>query len=62
MSAVQTIRAKSGASPDKARAIASKDDDESDAVAPASGDTVEENAASPAPPPPGLGKLVDKTI
>jgi hypothetical protein len=62
MSAVQTIRAKSGTSPDKARAAASKNDDDADKVALAPDDAVEEDAASPAPPLPGLGRLVDKTI
>jgi hypothetical protein len=61
MSAVQTIRAKSGTSPDKARTIAAKNDDDADDAAPAPEESVEDDAVSPAPPP-GLGKLVDKTI
>lgn len=62
MSTVQTIRAKSATSPDKARATASKSDDDSDRVALAPDDVVEDDAQTPAPPPPGLGKLVDKTV
>ncbi len=62
MSAVQTIRAKSGTSPDKARPLALKKDDDADEAAPAPEESIEDAAASPAPPPPGLGKLVDKTI
>jgi hypothetical protein len=61
MSAVQTIRAKSGASSQKARATAS-DDEDSDDVAPASDDAVEHAAAKQASPPPGMGKLVDRTV
>ena len=62
MSAVQSIRAKSGASSQKARAAASKDDGDADHVAPALDDAVEEASAEPAPPPPGMGKLIDRTI
>jgi hypothetical protein len=60
MSAVQNIRAKSATSSQKARPTASADDEDSDKVAPA--DPVEDTPAEPAPPPPGMGKLVDRTV
>lgn len=62
MRAVQNIRAKSGASSQKARATASKDDEDSDSVAPVPDEAVEDTAAKHAAPPPGLGKLVDRTV
>jgi hypothetical protein len=62
MRAVQNIRAKSGASPQKARATASKDEEDSESVASASDETVEDTAAKHAAPPPGMGKLVDRTV
>ena len=61
MSAVQTIRAKSAASSQKARATAS-DKDDSDELALAPDEVVEEAAAEPAPAPPGMGKLVDRSV
>ncbi len=60
MSAVQSIRSKSGASSQKARATASKDD--GDEIAAAPDDAVDEVAAEPAPPPPGMGLLFDKIV
>lgn len=61
MSAVQTIRAKSGASSQKARATAS-DKDNSDELALAPDEVVEETPAEPAPAPAGMGKLVDRSV
>jgi hypothetical protein len=60
MSAVQSIRAKSAASSQKARATALADDEDSDKIAPA--ESVEDVPAEPAPAPPGMGKLVDRTV
>ena len=57
MSAVQTIRAKSGASPQTARVTTPDDEDSAKAAAE---ETIED--AAHAPPPPGLGKLVDRTV
>jgi hypothetical protein len=62
MSAVQTIRAKSGASLQKARATASESDDETDDVAPTPDDPGADQGGEHAPPPPGMGKLVDRTV
>ena len=59
---IRTIMAKTGTSSQKARATASKDDGDSDDVALATDDAVEDDGAAPAAPPPGMGKLVDKTI
>lgn len=63
MSVIQSIRAKSAASPQKARAGAARDDDdeESENVAPAPDEAVEDAGARPAPPP-GMGKLVDRSV
>jgi hypothetical protein len=61
MSVVQTIRAKSGASPQKARVTAS-DDEDSEAAAAEPEEAVEHETAEHAPPPPGMGKLVDRTV
>ena len=61
MSAVQSIRAKSGTSPQKARPTA-PDDEDSDEVAPASDEAAADAGAEHAPPPPGMGKLVDRTV
>jgi hypothetical protein len=62
MSAVQNIRAKSGASSQKARATATSDNDDSDKVSPVPDEPVEEAAADTAPPPPGMGALLDRKI
>jgi len=59
MSAVQTIRAKSGASPQTARVTTPDDEDSEKAAAE---EPVEDAAPEHAPPPPGLGKLVDRTV
>ena len=59
MSAVQTIRAKSGASPQTARVTTPDDEDSAKAAAE---ETIEDAAPEQAPPPPGLGKLVDRTV
>ncbi len=59
MNTVQGIRAKSSASAQKARA---DDDEDSEKVAPISDDAVEAVAPEHAPPPPGMGKLVDRSV
>ncbi len=61
MSAVQSIRAKSGTSPQKARPTA-PDEKDSDEVALAPDEAADDAGAEHAPPPPGMGKLIDKTI
>jgi hypothetical protein len=61
VSAIQSIRAKSATAMRKAQPTPSRDDDGDDILA--SPDDATENADAPvAPPPPGMGKLVDRSV
>ena len=61
MNAVQRIKAKTGATSHTARAAPPSDED-ADKIAPVSDEAVEDAPAHHAPPPPGMGKLVDRTV
>jgi hypothetical protein len=60
MSTVQAIRPKSASFSQKTRKAA--DEEDSKRVAPISDQAVENVDAEPAPPPPGMGKLMDRSI
>ncbi len=59
MSVIQSIRARSVASLRKARA---RDEEDSDKVAPVADESDVDTSPDHAPPPPGMGKLVDRTV
>ena len=62
MSAVRNIRAKSGTSSEKARATATGDDNDSEQVSLAPDEPIEEAPTESPPPPPGMGRLLDRKI
>jgi hypothetical protein len=62
MSAVRNIRAKSGASSEKARATATGGDNDTDRVSLAPDEPIEEAPTQSPSPPPGMGRLLDRKI